>query len=211
MRLQKGTVKFFSSQREYGILISEIGEEIFFRYREGHFIVPGTTKPQFLNRRVIACNGGTVLRLRYPVKEEQIVFVARKEERGNRAVRWGYYSQHLLAQPRTQDTVYRVRETVHKFRQGPRRSKILWEGSDLIELTQRFPIARGEHPAIGDRLYPYLLFFEGNELFEATRWWELKDSSNGQWIRVDDPRLLIEALRQFERPRVNGAQALRIA
>lgn len=209
MRLQKGTVRFFSSQREFGHLISETGEEIFFRYGEGNFFVSGTTKPQFLNRRVIGCNDGTVLRLRYPVKDEQIVFVARRGERGKRAVRWGYYSQYLLAE--TQDTFYRVLETVHKFRRRPRRSKILWEGSDLTELAQRFPVARGEHPAIEDRLYPYLLFFEGNELFEATRWWELKDSPNDQWIRVDDPRLLIEALRQFERPRANGAQTLRIA
>lgn len=211
--MYKGIVKFFDSRdgKQYGFLVVDDeladgtpsyrgGEEIFFHFNDGEFIVAGGKEPRFNGQHKRQTSQGTRV-LRIPEKDDVIVFSTRSG-RDNRikASPWSFLSLYeRAAKAIAERPVYRVLEGSGDWGKSPSPEKpdgarIKWQGSDLEALMKLFPIPVGRSPSAD----PLLSFWSSDDGFEVRRWWE-KQNVDGSWTQCPDPRSLPGVLRQFER------------
>lgn len=192
-----GTVKFFDARetKRFGFLRLESGEEIFFHFNDGQFIVAGGSYPEFSGKATIVRDGKTK-RLRDPKVDDKLVFRRSMGSKGDKAAPWGYLTQwEATEQLIAKRPVYRVLEVMNSIGKEPGEPKVLWQGSDLSELMRRFPLPRHGQSPSADPLLPY--YSDSDNIFEVRRWWE-KQHPDGSWERCEDPRPLPGVLRQFE-------------
>ena len=96
--VETGIVTRFVSTRGFGWIEAQAdGEEIFFRFGQGRFIVAGVEKPEFTDQPP-SDRTARLQRLRSPMEGDRIVFERGEGEIGPVAKKWGYLSAWKTAE-----------------------------------------------------------------------------------------------------------------
>jgi cold shock CspA family protein len=173
--METGFVKFFDSRdnKRFGFITVDGGGEIFFHFNDGRNLRPGETEPYF----------GEGLPSADPRKDQRVVFNRSSNKKGDKASPWGFAEDYDRAKEkiakRPQPKVYRVLKQTQVSGNSADEPQVLWEGSDIAKLSQKYPRTRDRRI---DDLYP--TFSCGD--FSHTIWFECKTSD--KWERIEDPR-----------------------
>jgi len=187
--METGTVKFFNAQqgKRFGFVRTESGEELFFHFNDGEFIIPGKVQPEFSEKAQMTIKG-QLRSLRDPQRDDIVIFNRKRGSGGWIASPWGYKSHYERAleiiAKRSAPTIYRVLETMNNLGKQPGEPKVLWEGSDLDDLFIRYPVPSGRQSPSADPLLPY--WSDTDNIFEVRRWFERKTEVG--WEQCPDPR-----------------------
>lgn len=197
--METGKVLWFNKDKRYGFVKSELnGEEYFFHFSDGEFIIPGKRAPTFSGQAQMIISSQSYC-LRDPQRDDLIKFDLMSAPKGWKAKPWGYQSHYdnslKIIANRPAPKTYRVLETMNNIGKQPGEPEVLWEGSDLEELLKRYPVPSGRQSPGSDPLLPY--FSDLDNIFETRHWFEQK-TTNG-WEKCPDPRPLSGCNRQFER------------
>lgn len=208
----KGRVKFFDSREEkrFGFVVLEgfvdgspcsyYEGEFFFHFGDSEFIIAGGKEPCFSGKHSKVSQGKSRI-LRDPQKDDIIVFKLTSGTKGKKCSPWGFIGQYEQAVERiAKRPVYRVFKSMGDWGESgkpgdPKDAQIVWQGSDMEELKERFPLPTGRQSPGSD---PLLSFWSSDDGFEVRRWWE-KQNADGSWEQCADPRDLSGVLRTFER------------
>jgi cold shock CspA family protein len=193
--METGKVKFFHTEKRFGFIISPSGEEIFFHFNDGEFVIPGGSSPRFSGNAKLMIEG-RLRALKDPERDDEVVFDRTQGSKGTKACPWGYQTHFDRAVSIiTNRRAYRVWETMNSLGAQPGEPELLWEGTDLEELLAKYPVPKSNQSPSADPLLPY--WADNDGIFEIRRWFEVQ-TKNG-WQRCSDPRPLSGVNRQFER------------
>lgn len=212
--LFRGKVKFFDSRpdKRYGFAVCEgyvngtacpdVGKEFFFHFNDGEFMV-ARSKPEFVGKKTVSDDKGSH-QLRDPRPDDTIVFSQLVGKKGYKASPWSFVVCYDAAVEKiTKRPVFRMFESMAAWGEtatpeNPEGAKVLWEGSDMIELRNlNLPRPIGRQIPSSD---PNRYFWSSDDGFDVRRWWQFRDAA-GNWKLCPDPRELTPSalrLRQFE-------------
>jgi len=173
--METGIVKFFDSRdnKRFGFVTVDGGGEIFFHFNDGENIEADKSEPKF--------SGGKLKSK--PKKGDRIAFERNSGYKGPKAAPWGFADDYervkkeIAARPAP--ATYRVLKQTTVYGNSPDEPKVLWEGSDITKLCEKYP-RPSDHRM--DDLWP--TFSCGD--FEHKIWFERKTESG--WEHADDPR-----------------------
>lgn len=174
-RMETGTVKFFDSRKEkrFGFITVDGGGEIFFHFNDGETIEAAQTS--------LILTGGKLNR--EPQKGDRIHFERTRGGKGFKACPWIFsedYSRALKElESRPAPATYRVLQQTTVYGNPPDKPKVLWEGSDMSKLCERYPRYQ-------DRRYDDLNPTFSCSDFEHAIRFERKTETG--WERCSDPR-----------------------
>jgi len=178
--METARVKFFNAAKKYGFLKLDDGEELFFHFNDGEFIIAGEKKPKFSGRAKL------VIRrkprgLKDPGRDDFIVFYRSTGSKGPIASPWGFQSHYARAEAVIKARV-RVKYRVLLSYLTPNTSeydkpRVKWEGYDL----QDKELKRVWHP-----VHERSTFSCGD--FDSKKWFERWDESAKKWVECSDPR-----------------------
>lgn len=190
--MEKGTVKFFVPRRfneGYGFIVPDcLGKDVYFSFLESR-----TIKIDLEKRTVEFAPYSRVMKA--PVENDRIIFERAAGAKGYRACPWSYLESWEWAVREVANlpapTIYRVLKTMNKIGSMPLAAKVIWEGTDLSQLIERFPLPKGSSI---DPITPY--YTSCGKTIEVRHWFEKNDGQG--WARCPDPRVVISVNRQIE-------------
>jgi hypothetical protein len=193
--VEYGIVKFFDERegKRFGFMFvldeggEKTGEQLFFHYNNGEFIGTDGETPVFAGHT--AKKDGQSVRLRFPQKDEKLVFKRGTNRKGDHAVPWGFAERwNQVIDGLQRRPMYRVVKTGSNY--GQSYEEVTWEGQSILELSVVQPKRqdmRGRKPRTIDIL-------SGGTADSGDMYWNYrfeKQMPDGSWVMCDDPRRFV--------------------
>jgi len=187
--METGTVKWFNVQKLFGFIMAEDGLEIWFHLNDGRLMGVDRIKKTVEFSEFQSIYGVPTKRLKIPVQGDEVVFIRSSNSHGPKASPWSYKAIYerglevikILPEP----TVYRVMEQMTVIGEEPSVPQVLWTGSDIRQLPNKFSRSNHCQSPTSDPFVPYR---DSCGHFDIERWFERKIGDN--FVKCRDPRPL---------------------